>query len=105
MKVQQEVNDNKINDMASDEKENLIDVEVKPQIIEPDVALVKCPTEPTRVKSPEQIVVRSPDPVNWTVPLDTGKTFTVTQNIRGGTNQKNNESIFIVYLFNEFRRF
>ncbi|XP_018327097.1 nuclear protein MDM1 isoform X7 [Agrilus planipennis] len=43
--------------------------------------VVKSPPEPTRVKSPEQILVRSPDPVNWTVPLDTGKTFTVTQNI------------------------
>lgn len=28
--------------------------------------------------------MRSPDPVNWTVPLDTGKTFTVTQNVRDG---------------------
>lgn len=28
--------------------------------------------------------MRSPDPVNWTVPLDTGKTFTVTQNVREG---------------------
>ena len=26
--------------------------------------------------------MRSPDPVFWTVPLDTGKTFTVTQNVR-----------------------
>ncbi|KAJ8955367.1 hypothetical protein NQ318_003464 [Aromia moschata] len=42
--------------------------------------VVKSPPEPTRVKSPEQILMRSPDPVNWTVPLDTGKTFTVTQN-------------------------
>lgn len=49
---------------------------------EPDMpALIKAFPEPTRVKSPEQLVVRSPDPVNWTVPLDTGKTFTVTQNI------------------------
>ncbi|XP_021939445.1 proteoglycan 4 isoform X2 [Zootermopsis nevadensis] len=49
----------------------------------PDVepALVKSPPEPTRVKSPEQILMRSPEPVNWTVPLDTGKTFTVTQNV------------------------
>ncbi|KAF5294825.1 hypothetical protein FQA39_LY00309 [Lamprigera yunnana] len=46
--------------------------------------VVKSPPEPTRVKSPEQILMRSPDPVNWTVPLDTGKTFTVTQNIREG---------------------
>ncbi|XP_046455122.1 microtubule-associated protein futsch-like isoform X2 [Daphnia pulex] len=51
---------------------------------EPLPALIKALPEPTRVKSPEQLVVRSPDPVNWTVPLDTGKTFTVTQNIRGG---------------------
>ena len=47
-------------------------------------ALIKSIAEPTRVKSPEQIINRSPDPVNWTVPLDTGRTFTVTQNIRGG---------------------
>ncbi|KAF7268517.1 hypothetical protein GWI33_018394 [Rhynchophorus ferrugineus] len=46
--------------------------------------VVKSPPEPTRVKSPEQIIMRSPDPVNWTVPLDTGKTFTVTQNVRDG---------------------
>ncbi|XP_059490652.1 nuclear protein MDM1 isoform X3 [Neocloeon triangulifer] len=47
-----------------------------------DEPLVKSPPEPTRVKSPEQIIMRSPEPVNWTVPLDTGKTFTVTQNVR-----------------------
>ena len=46
--------------------------------------IIKSPPEPTRVKSPEQLLMRSPDPVNWTVPLDTGKTFTVTQNIREG---------------------
>lgn len=46
--------------------------------------IIKSPPEPTRVKSPEQIIMRSPDPVNWTVPLDTGKTFTVTQNVRDG---------------------
>lgn len=46
--------------------------------------IVKSPPEPTRVKSPEQIIMRSPDPVNWTVPLDTGKTFTVTQNVKDG---------------------
>lgn len=52
---------------------------------EPDIDhVVKSPPEPTRVKSPEQIMMRSPDPVNWTVPLDTGKTFTVTQNVREG---------------------
>ncbi|XP_014292190.1 uncharacterized protein [Halyomorpha halys] len=43
--------------------------------------VVKSPPEPTRVKSPEQVLMRSPEPVNWTVPLDTGKTFTVTQNV------------------------
>ncbi|KAL1493390.1 hypothetical protein ABEB36_011452 [Hypothenemus hampei] len=46
--------------------------------------VIKSPPEPTRVKSPEQIIMRSPDPVNWTVPLDTGKIFTVTQNVRDG---------------------
>lgn len=55
---------------------------------EPLPALIKAFPEPTRVKSPEQLVVRSPDPVNWTVPLDTGKTFTVTQNIRGGEGSR-----------------
>lgn len=55
---------------------------------EPLPALIKALPEPTRVKSPEQLVVRSPDPVNWTVPLDTGKTFTVTQNIRGGEGSR-----------------
>lgn len=55
---------------------------IHPEIIE---QIVKSPPEPTRVKSPEQIVImRSPDPVFWTVPLDTGKTFTVTQNVREG---------------------
>ncbi|KAG8230668.1 hypothetical protein J437_LFUL010482 [Ladona fulva] len=49
-----------------------------------DEPLVKSPPEPTRVKSPEQILMRSPEPVNWTVPLDTGKTFTVTQNVLEG---------------------
>lgn len=53
-----------------------------PSVAEPEMpALIKSFPEPTRVKSPEQLVVRSPDPVNWTVPLDTAKTFTVTQNI------------------------
>lgn len=58
-----------------------------PTIQQPEVIeqIVKSPPEPTRVKSPEQIVImRSPDPVFWTVPLDTGKTFTVTQNVREG---------------------
>lgn len=56
------------------ETELIIDVE----------PVVKSPPEPTRVKSPEQILMRSPEPVNWTVPLDTGKTFTVTQNVHEG---------------------
>ena len=51
-----------------------------------DEPVVKSPPEPTRVKSPEQMIMRSPEPVNWTVPLDTGKTFTVTQNVREGKN-------------------
>lgn len=57
-----------------------------PQILHPEQfeQIVKSPPEPTRVKSPEQIIMRSPDPVFWTVPLDTGKTFTVTQNVREG---------------------
>ena len=50
--------------------------------------VVKSPPEPTRVKSPEA-VVRSPDPINWTVPLDTGKTFSVTQSIKDGGKQGN----------------
>lgn len=45
--------------------------------------VVKSPPEPTRVKSPEGII-RSPDPINWTVPLDTAKTFSVTQSVRDG---------------------
>ena len=44
--------------------------------------VVKTKPEPTRVKSPEQLLMRSPDPINWTVPLDTGKTFQVTQSVR-----------------------
>jgi len=54
-----------------------------------DEPLIKSPPEPTRVKSPEQIIMRSPEPVNWTVPLDTGKTFTVTQNVREGESISN----------------
>ncbi|XP_030746311.1 uncharacterized protein LOC115875081 isoform X3 [Sitophilus oryzae] len=54
--------------------------------------VVKSPPEPTRVKSPEQIIMRSPDPVNWTVPLDTGKTFTVTQNVRDGDTSSRPQS-------------
>lgn len=49
--------------------------------------VVKSPPEPTRVKSPEA-VVRSPDPINWTVPLDTGKTFSVTQSIKDGESSR-----------------
>ncbi|KAJ1520019.1 hypothetical protein ONE63_004249 [Megalurothrips usitatus] len=62
--------------------------EPEPEPEEPEVVdlepIVKSPPEPTRVKSPEQIIMRSPEPVNWTVPLDTGKTFTVTQNVPDG---------------------
>uniref|UniRef100_A0A182Q3F8 Nuclear protein MDM1 n=1 Tax=Anopheles farauti TaxID=69004 RepID=A0A182Q3F8_9DIPT len=59
---------------------------VGPTVVPPEILeqIIKSPPEPTRVKSPEQIIMRSPDPVNWTVPLDTGKTFTVTQNVREG---------------------
>lgn len=53
-----------------------------------DEPVVKSPPEPTRVKSPEQMIMRSPEPVNWTVPLDTGKTFTVTQNVREGKHAR-----------------
>lgn len=63
------------------------DGEVQPDPEEPEMDLepiVKSPPEPTRVKSPEQIILRSPEPVNWTVPLDTGKTFTVTHNVPDG---------------------
>lgn len=62
------------------EVEEVVEVEL-PVDLEP---VVKSPPEPTRVKSPEQILMRSPEPVNWTVPLDTGKTFTVTQNVHEG---------------------
>lgn len=51
--------------------------------------MVKSPPEPTRVKSPEQLMMRSPDPINWTVPLDTGKTFSVTQSVRDGDSARN----------------
>ena len=46
--------------------------------------IVKSPPEPTRVRSPDQIMTKSPDPVTWTVPLDTGRMFTVTQNVPQG---------------------
>lgn len=78
----------KNNKEADEGKENVIINEPASSLPvieqEPLPALIKALPEPTRVKSPEQLVVRSLDPVNWTVPLDTGKTFTVTQNIRGG---------------------
>ncbi|XP_068155917.1 uncharacterized protein [Drosophila tropicalis] len=63
-----------------------------PQPEIPEEPLVKSPPEPTRVKSPEQIIMRSPDPVNWTVPLDTGKTFTVTQNVKEGESYSRPQS-------------
>lgn len=63
-------------DETKDGNEEFVSINYEP--------LIKSPPEPTRVKSPEQIIMRSPDPVNWTVPLDTGKTFTVTQNVREG---------------------
>ncbi|XP_035456680.1 uncharacterized protein LOC118280602 isoform X2 [Spodoptera frugiperda] len=59
-----------------------------------DSPVVKSPPEPTRVKSPEQMNMRSPDPVNWTVPLDTGKTFTVTQNVKSDESIKRPSSEF-----------
>ncbi|XP_048486735.1 uncharacterized protein LOC105387779 isoform X6 [Plutella xylostella] len=59
-----------------------------------DSPIVKSPPEPTRVKSPEQMNMRSPDPVNWTVPLDTGKTFTVTQNVKSDEGVKRPSSEF-----------
>ncbi|XP_013148954.1 PREDICTED: uncharacterized protein LOC106111416 isoform X2 [Papilio polytes] len=59
-----------------------------------DSPVVKSPPEPTRVKSPEQLNMRSPDPVNWTVPLDTGKTFTVTQNVKSDESVKRPSSEF-----------
>ncbi|XP_037789637.1 proteoglycan 4-like [Penaeus monodon] len=38
------------------------------------------------------MMVKSPDPVNWTVPLDTGKTFTVTHNIPEGESARGTPS-------------
>lgn len=80
-----------LNDMASTAdapKADKTESNEAPAVAEPEridlEPVVKSPPEPTRVKSPEQILMRSPDPVNWTVPLDTGKTFTVTQNVREG---------------------
>ena len=59
--------------------------------------VVKTPPEPTRVKSPEQLLMRSPDPINWTVPLDTGKTFQVTQSVRdsGKDQEKISDTVAI----------
>lgn len=51
--------------------------------------VVKSPPEPTRVKSPEQLLMRSPDPINWTVPLDTRNTFSVTQSVRDSDSARN----------------
>ena len=76
----------KIQDEDETDKETVaVSVTASPQL-QPEITeqIIKSPPEPTRVKSPEQILMRSPDPVNWTVPLDTGKTFTVTQNVREG---------------------
>lgn len=82
----------KVSIIAGEGKENIIVDEPANSLPvieqEPLPALIKALPEPTRVKSPEQLVIRSPDPVNWTVPLDTGKTFTVTQNIRGGEGSR-----------------
>lgn len=66
---------------STDPNEKTVEPQTEHIDLEP---VVKSPPEPTRVKSPEQILMRSPDPVNWTVPLDTGKTFTVTQNVKEG---------------------
>lgn len=69
---------------APGENDHDVDQQLNKEEPEVEPALVKSPPEPTRVKSPEQILMRSPEPVNWTVPLDTGKTFTVTQNVHEG---------------------
>ncbi|XP_043191353.1 translation initiation factor IF-2-like [Amphibalanus amphitrite] len=51
-------------------------------------ALMKSPPEPTRVRSPEtSAALRSPEAVNWTLPLDTARAFTVTQNVGGGQSR------------------
>ena len=57
--------------------------------------VVKSPAEPTRVRSPEAVVSAcySPDPINWTVPLDTGKTFSVTQSVKEGSSGRRNSSL------------
>ncbi len=58
--------------------------------------VVKSPPEPTRVRSPEGSV-RSPDPINWTVPLDTGKTFSVTQSVKDGGRTNSNLLYFLLW--------
>merc|ERR550539_438461 len=70
------------------------DVSRPPSAIENNIdyfkePVVKSPPEPTRVRSPEQLMMRSPDPINWTVPLDTGKTFQVTQSVRENDSARN----------------
>lgn len=70
------------------------DVSRPPSAIENNIdyfkePVVKSPPEPTRVRSPEQLMMRSPDPINWTVPLDTGKTFQVTQCVRDTESARN----------------
>lgn len=83
--------------------ENIEDLDETDELAEPELIIdmepvVKSPPEPTRVKSPEQILMRSPEPVNWTVPLDTGKTFTVTQNVHeGGHMSFSLHSLLIAY--------
>ncbi|XP_065566391.1 muscle M-line assembly protein unc-89-like isoform X3 [Artemia franciscana] len=44
--------------------------------------LQKAPAEPTRVKSPETLLVRSPDPVNWTVPIEPTKPLNPVQGVK-----------------------
>lgn len=48
-----------------------------------ETIMMKSPPEPTRVKSPEQILVRSPEPVKWTIPLETGIKWTGTPKCEG----------------------
>lgn len=81
-----------------DKDANIIDVE----------HIVKSPPEPTRVKSPEQMMMKSPEPVNWTVPLDTNRTFTVTQNIpegKTGNKVRDKGSNFFCFHSNVFLLF
>ena len=52
-------------------------------------ALMKSPPEPTRVRSPENAAaLRSPEAVNWTLPLDTARAITVTQNVSAGETER-----------------